>query len=330
MVLTSASASAQSRTDVVVLANGDRITGEIMSLSRGRLELKTDDAGTIDIEWEHVARIESARQFEIAISDGRRLLGTLARANDRDVSVAGPAGAVTVPMPEVTRITPIGASFWARLEGSVDAGFSYTRSSGVAQVNLNADVMFRRPAFLIRLSGSGTLTYQSDDSERDDRGAAELSYVRYRGRTWFIAGVTRFDSNESLGILLRSQVGGVAGQRLVNTNRAQVELGVGLVGNDERGVDAEPTQNFEGLLWFSSSYYSYDRPKTNVDASVQYYPSLSNWGRQRIQIDTRLRRELLKDFYVSFDLFFTFDSRPPNPEAARSDLGMGISAGWSF
>ena len=40
------------RTDVVTLANGDRITGEVVRLERGRLEFKTDDAGTLYLEWD--------------------------------------------------------------------------------------------------------------------------------------------------------------------------------------------------------------------------------------------------------------------------------------
>ncbi|HVH57665.1 MAG TPA: hypothetical protein VM791_15485, partial [Vicinamibacterales bacterium] len=42
-----ADARGQGRTDVVTLPNGDRITGEINELERGRLEFKTDDAGTL-------------------------------------------------------------------------------------------------------------------------------------------------------------------------------------------------------------------------------------------------------------------------------------------
>ena len=42
----------QGRTDVVTLANGDRITGEVVRLERGRLEFKTDDAGTLYLEWD--------------------------------------------------------------------------------------------------------------------------------------------------------------------------------------------------------------------------------------------------------------------------------------
>ncbi len=33
--------------------------------------VKTDHAGTIEIEWDKIAWVESARQFEVATSDGR-------------------------------------------------------------------------------------------------------------------------------------------------------------------------------------------------------------------------------------------------------------------
>lgn len=262
-------ASAQSRTDVVTLSNGDRITGEIMSLSRGRLELKTDDAGTIDIEWDNIAGVQSTRQFEVEMSDGRRLLGSLESAADRNLVLVAVDGRTPLPVHDITRITPIGSSFWAKLEGGVDAGFSYTRSSGIAQINLHGDVLFRRPAFLFRLSGSATLTKQEDGDHQDDRAAIGLSYARYRGRNWFVAGMTSFESNQSLGLELRSQIGSLIGWRLVNTNRSQVGFGAGLVGNDEQGVDSEATQNLEGLISFSASYYSYDGPKTGFDSNVQ-------------------------------------------------------------
>jgi hypothetical protein len=45
---------AQPRTDVVTLANGDRITGEVKRLDRGQVEFKTDDGGTIYFEWSAV------------------------------------------------------------------------------------------------------------------------------------------------------------------------------------------------------------------------------------------------------------------------------------
>jgi putative salt-induced outer membrane protein YdiY len=331
LVFRSVPAWAQPKTDVVALANGDRITGEIMKFSRGRLELKTDDAGTINIEWDNILKIESPRQFEVETSDGRRLLGSLSpAAGARTIEITNPGAVTTLPMQEIARITPIGARFWARLEGSVDAGFSYTRSSGIAQTNLNGDVRYRRPAFVVLLGGSATFTKQDANDEPDDRSAIELSYARYRGPTWFVSGATRFESNESLGLRLRSQLGGLIGRRLINTNKAQLEFAGGIVGNDEQGVDAEATQNVEGVLSFTWSRYSYDGPKTNADFGIQYYPSLSNWGRQRIQLDTSVKRDFWKDIGASVNFYFTFDSEPPNPAAARSDLGLTLSLSWTF
>ena len=60
----------QGRTDVVSLANGDRLTGEVVALDRGRLEFKTDDAGTLYLEWDKLVSVVSNRVVEVVT--GRR------------------------------------------------------------------------------------------------------------------------------------------------------------------------------------------------------------------------------------------------------------------
>ena len=85
-------------------------------------------------------------------------------------------------------------------------------------------------------------------------------------------GFGRFETNESLGLTLRSQVGAAVGPRLINSNRAQMSVGAGVDVNDERGVDVEPTRNVEGVLLFQTSYFTYDRPTTNLDVRLQDLP----------------------------------------------------------
>jgi len=233
-------------------------------------------------------------------------------------------------MIEVTIMRAIGGGFWRQLDGSVDAGFNYTRSSGVAQLNFNSDTVYQQRASRARLTASLTITQNNDDPGRDDRGSVEASYLRYPWREWFIASAARFESNESLGLKLRSQIGAATGPRLINSNRAQLTLGAGLVFNDERGVDVEPTQNVEGLLVFATSFYTYDRPKTNLDINLQYYPSLTDPGRQRLQLDAGVKREFFKDLFVGLSLYNTYDNRPPNPTANTNDIGVVLSIGWSY
>ena len=145
-----------------------------------------------------------------------------------------------------------------------------------------------------------------------------------------ISGFGRFETNESLGIELRSQVGAAIGPRLINSNRGQLWLGGGLVVNREDGVDVETTTNVEALFILETSYYTYDRPKTTIDVKFQYYPSVSNWGRQRIQLDASVKRELLKDFFLSVNIFDSFDSKPPNTAFDTNDFGIVLSIGWSY
>lgn len=321
---------AQPKTDVVTLANGDRITGEVKRLDRGRLEFSTDDAGTLYLEWDKLVSVMATRIVEVVTGDGRRFLGSLERADRRMLAVSSPGGTTALSMAEVTIIRPIGASFWSKLDGSVEAGFTYTRSSGVAQLNVNSDTVYQKPASKARLTASLTVTQTEDDPGRDDRGSLEASYLHYPWRRWFITGAGRFERNESLGLALRSQLGAAIGPRLINSNRAQMTCGAGLAVNDERGVDVEPTQNVEALFMFQSSFYTYDRPKTNLDIGLQYYPSITSAGRQRFQLDADITREFWKDLFVSANLYNTFDSRPPNPAAAQNDVGVVLSIGWSY
>ena len=124
-------------------------------LDRGRLEFETDDAGTLYLEWEKLLKLVALSHIvEVVTSDGNRFVGTLTAAPDRSIAVSGTTDVVSLQMKDVVLITPIGRSFWNKLDGSIDAGFSYTKSSGVAQLNVNSETVFRKPAFAGRLAAS--------------------------------------------------------------------------------------------------------------------------------------------------------------------------------
>jgi len=321
------------RTEVVLLKNGDRITGEVMKLDRGQLEFKTDDAGTLYLEWDKLVSVTAAtRVFEIMMSDGRRFVGNLAPGAPRMLSVTEANATYTLAMTDVTHISPIGQGFWRKLDGSISTGFNYTRSSGVAQLNLNGNTVYRRPGFQFGVTGSYTATATEDDpnNDPDDRGDVQAVYSRFLAKQFVLSGIGRFESNESLGLVARSEVDAGIGPRVIDTNRAQLWFGGGLMVNHEQGVDVEPTQNVEAILLTRLSYFTYDQPRTTIDLGFQYFPSLSDPGRQRIQFDAAIKREIVKDLIFSLNFFDSFDSRPPNAAFDTNDLGIVLSFGWSF
>ena len=57
--------------DVVILKNGDRLTGEIKGLQRGELKFKASYmAEAVRLDWARVERLESKSTFLVYLTDG--------------------------------------------------------------------------------------------------------------------------------------------------------------------------------------------------------------------------------------------------------------------
>src|SRR6185369_11712926 len=101
--------------DVVVLKNGDHFTGEVKQLSRGQLKLTTDDAGTLYIEWDKIAAVSTALQYEVVTTNGTRYVGVLAPASNTELKVVGNDGIETIlPFLDVVSFASIKAGFLER------------------------------------------------------------------------------------------------------------------------------------------------------------------------------------------------------------------------
>ncbi len=109
--------------DVVTMTNGDHLTGRVVKLERGQLEVSAEEGGSIDIPWNNVATITSTQRFEIELASGRRYYGPI-KAAAGHLDVQGAPTPITLEMKDVIRITPVVHGARARTTGSLEAGFS--------------------------------------------------------------------------------------------------------------------------------------------------------------------------------------------------------------
>jgi hypothetical protein len=315
--------------DSITLVNGDRLTCEIKLLEKGRLQVSTDDLGTVYIEWDKIASVTAPETFRLETSSGLRLVGVLATNKPGQLDVVQQTGSVSVALMDVVYIYPIGRSFWSKLDGGLDLGLSYTQSSGIAQLNLDAYTIYRRSTLQVTASASSYITVDSsgDDTSRD---AIDVAGVRYFGRQalWLLQGGVM--SNQELGYDLRGTVSGGIGRFLARSNRGYFSFGGGLSTSSEVPVEGETTQEVDAFFAVRQSFFTYDRPKTDVGLSFDLYPSLSSWGRIRFELDGHAKREIIKDFSVGFSLYNSYDSRPPTEGARKNDVGLSLTMGWTF
>jgi len=131
LVWFAAPVAAHDKTDVVTLKNGDRFTGEIKGVAQEALEFDTDAAGTIKLEWPHIASITSSFTYEVEVTTGERFFGSFEASGETgEIQVVGDDGEHTIPLSEVFSITPIGRGFWKRLNVTGESRFR-------AQLNVN-------------------------------------------------------------------------------------------------------------------------------------------------------------------------------------------------
>lgn len=321
-------AHAAPKTDIVELTNGDRITCEIRKLERGKLTVKTDGIGTISIEWDDVERVTSTASFDIELASGRRVFGSLARGDAGTVDVATSSGTERLPLADIVRITPIGGTFWRRLDGAIDAGFSFEQANVQTQWTLHTNVDYRGRRWLSELEADSALTTR-EDADRQTRNSLTLQTQRFLRPRWSVVGFAQFQQNEELSLNLRGVFGTGILRILSQSNRTVVATlgGAALTREQYTGDDEETVaEAVAGVRW---EWFTFDGRSTNLDVGVVSFYALNRDARLRLELNTSFKSDIVGDLYWSINLVESYNSDPPK-DRKSNDFGVSAAVGWSF
>lgn len=330
--LLTAPVEAREKVDVIYVKNGDRVTGEIISLEYGELSVKTDSLGTVSIEWPDVTSVESRQGFILEDLHGGRYYGTLTTdASAKKLTIAEEGGAPTqIDLLDVTRISPGETTFLSRMQGSFAVGFDYAKSSDITTISGSMDLSYRAPGFAWALSADVNTTKDPNQGTLD-RDTINYSYQWLRPNRRFWAGLTSLERNEETGIDARWTLGAGLGMYFVQTPRSELSGVIGLAGTKEWATGEEGNQeSLEGLLGGTWRIFKFNTPKVSLNAAVIVYPSITESGRYRTTGSLSLRREIVSDFYLDLSLYQSYDSHPPDATAEKDDYGITTSLGYSF
>lgn len=322
--------SAHDKTDVVVLKNGNEITGEILELRRGVLSLSTDSMSTVDIKWRDVQKITSPYRFVVEDTIGIRWEGSLGPASDpgKMCVVSGEQTAV-LSLESVVSMYPLSRQVWRRFSGSVSMGYSYTKTSSQTQVNIAANVLYRG----IRWEGfadADSLLSTANGETNSDNQSAILGGARYLGTRWYVLAQVQYQHNLGLNLDHRNSTLAVLSRRLIQTNSMLWTAGAGAAYAREKYSGSPTTNEVEGVAGSRFQYFKLFSPKVNIDTQFLYFPSFTTSGRHRIEFNAASNIELINDFYWNLTFYESYDSRPPNLESVKNDYGVVTGISWTF
>ena len=324
-------AGAHPKTDVLVLYNGDRITGEIEALRGGLVSFGTDAMGTVAVEWKEVASLQSRYYYEIRLASGERLYGTVGPGEQ--------PGAITLREGEETRavawdelleLRPIETNTVDRLDIYTSLNFAYTRASNVSTSELKADVSYEDERSLNRLTARNTLTTTQEETTSSRR--LNLSRQTWTDRADYFRLLSgSFESNDELGVDQRYTVGFGVGRYFIDTQRSTLSGAVSLRALEEIPESGGNTESLEAEIGIDYGLWRFDSPDLDLRYSLSLFPSLTESDRLRGETELRLRWEVWRDLFWDISAWGSFDNQALDENADRAtDWGLTTGVGWEF
>lgn len=329
--------SARQRKDVLQFTNGDRITCEIMRLDKGLLYVRLPYArGEVGFDWSQIAQVESAEMFVVADKTGKRYTGTLQEAPngneaaEAQVQVTGSSSTQVVPVKEVVEIDRTDTGFWQNLHGDLNGGLNYSKQQSRTQFNFQSNSLFQRTKWSMaanyqaNFSGGGNLSSLRNDLQLN-------SMRQLRSPQNFYMGLAEFLQSDEQHLHLRMTVGGALGHVFVHSDSAFINGYGGVIYNREQ-YSSEATVGRTGdsaEAVFGTQMNVYRFRATDIVTTAQLYPSLTDQGRVRFDLNTSMKLRVAKRLDWTFGFFVNLDSRPPQ-NLPKSDYGSTSGLSWRY
>jgi hypothetical protein len=328
---------AREKKDVVVFANGDRMTCEIMRLQKGYLSVRlANGEGTISVDWTKVVRIESDYNFVVSDETGKRYTSGLKSAPEQEspdrliVQVTRRSTTEAMPGPQIVTIEQSDAGFWQNMHGSLDSGLNFTKQQNRLQYNFDSSLVYAKRLwaanadFSSGFSGGGSASNLRTDLQL--QGTRQLNTPRN-----LVLGLAGFQHNGEQELNLRTTLGAAVGHNFKMTNTSLVAAYAGMDWNSERysqqATTGQTGNSAEAILGIQLNFFRFRT--TNFLLNSQVYPSLTDLGRVRLDSNASIKLRIAKRLYWNLGYYLSYDSKPPR-KLPRSDYGSVASVGWKF
>jgi len=348
------------KTDLITVANGDQITGAVNAMSAGKLSVSTSYAGTVNIKWREIKQIESRYLYEIRLDDGERIYGrftTNTTENQLTLRVSGQYRQVDID--DIVEVRSIEEELADKLDLQLSSTFN-------ADPNNKQLVLYAAGTYDVR-GGRTNFSARVDDTRstpkegKDD--SSNASFVQVSREFWRQRGTAqsyrvlnaRYDTNDELNIDHRGSLGIGLGRYLINDLGHELAVQAGVQGTQEwRGSCDEQNQgriqpnnlskttriddNLERCsdaeLFFNIKWHLYSFQKRDMDIYLtgNTYPSLSDWGRVRGDLNLIINWELFNNFYWTVNARTEIDNAGDREDDSygNSDYTLTTGISWKY
>lgn len=312
--------------DVVVMKNGDRISGEVKQIWNEEVFIEPEYGDEYAIEMEYVAYVETAEPFEVDIRIGRRIEsinGRLGQTEDGKAAVLDDSGEPVYPLAMIDNIQEIEDFFdWGvRTDFSVNVSEGNTETSS-SRLNISAEMTVGEHHHELVLTRDEQRV--NNELEKDQNQIGYRDTWTYTDK-WFIRAGASWTRDPIRDLDQRTRIFLGPGYHIFDDSKRRLNVSAGpeyfnetIAGVTDRSTGLKVMLDYQQLFMKDDLVIYYSTDYTRV------YQGREN---KIFEIDAGFRFDVTDDIYMSLSGTYDYETNPA--EGQRNEditylIGVGI------
>ena len=323
--------------DEVIMKNGDRLQGKIVSMESGKLVFETAYAGKITIAWDQVDRLTSEDILEISLPDKETFKGKAIAAEDGTLILKPETGPATEPiaMAQVQTLEPPKPpdkwKFTARVTAGVDIEKGNTDND-----NYNADFrlgLSKRP-HRITLFGEHNLENKSGE-RTSNNSLLNLDYNRFMSEKWYVFGNGQAQQDEFQDLDLLWSVAGGVGYQVWESKKKNLSLKIGPSYVSEDYSEPQPSFDNKDHRDYAAGFWGIDFDMWFFNRVLQLFHhdggfvSFEDTDVWRLRTRTGIRIPIVHHIFTSLQYNYDWVNSPADGRE-NYDSRVLFKLGWEY
>jgi putative salt-induced outer membrane protein YdiY len=331
---------AHARADVVLMRNGDRITGTAVHKKADELTFATSYAGTLLLKWSDIASLSTDKPVTLVIGNEHLLSGKLAAGMRPGRAAFAPTTAVAasadflaprdIPLDSVRFLNPSVDESGRGIawSGRVNAGGAAT-SGNTTNSSVHVDVDTTGRARQYRILGGGEFNHATDhQQETVSNWRARAEFDRFYQKKMFSYTRTTFEHDKFKALALRSTLGGGLGYQFFESAPLNLSLQGGLDYVDVDNMDV-PDDRYFAVAWVMR----YDQKPWNLNMQFFHQQdgtvSIDSPSNVVLHTQTGVRAPLGGGINATLQFNYDWNNRPP-PGRVDADRTLLFTLGYAW
>ncbi|WP_029893543.1 DUF481 domain-containing protein [Desulfohalovibrio reitneri] len=298
------------RADTLLMANGDRLTGALVRMEKGKLLFETEYAGEVSVSWDKVERLETDKPVAVYGKDDSEWQASSISPGENVVSVATD--------PDAWRVKGRLGAGWDKANGNTETESVHGEGEITARKGDN------------RYKGYGEHNWAADSgSTIESNWLLRTSYDRFLSKRFFIGASGSAEADHEADLERRLALGGHAGYVILDSGRWNWEMQGGPAYIWENYQNGKADEEFPAGQASSEFSFWIWPGRAQLFQVSHGFVSFKESEEAVAQTRQGIRFPLGNGFDLSFRYDYDWRNDPP-PEQTRWDERYYLTLGWSF